>query len=158
VAGPGHAIRDDVLQHGWNPRVQSLTAAYGDDDLDASVLWAVLSGLLDPADHRAAATVAAIELGLRQGPTVYRYQMDDGLPGTEGGFHLCALWLAQTYVLMGRVDDARSLFGQIVDLVGPTGLIPEEYDPVSEQHLGNHPQAYSHLGFIDAALILSSLQ
>lgn len=151
------AIRDDVLAHGWNSQVQSLTSAYGDDDLDASVLWAVLSGLLEPSDHRAAATVAAIELGLRQGPTVYRYRVDDGLPGTEGGFHLCALWLLQTYVLMGREADARTLWAQLVDLVGPTGLLPEEYDPVSERHLGNHPQAYSHLGLIDAAVLLDRL-
>ena len=96
----------------------------------------------------------AIEAELRSGPTVYRYRCDDGLPGSEGGFHLCAAWLIEAYLLTGRRRDAEELFEQMVDAAGPTGLLPEQYDPVAERALGNHPQAYSHLGLIRCALLL----
>ena len=88
----------------------------------------------------------ATEAELRSGSTVYRYHHDDGLPGGEGGFHLCAAWLVEAYLLIGRRDDAEALFSQLVAAAGPTGLLSEEYDPVAERSLGNHPQAYSHLG------------
>src|SRR5207244_8316796 len=65
--------------------------------------------------------------------TVYRYRTDDGLPGFEGGFHLCASWLVDAYLLAGRVDDALDLFRQLVTLAGPTGLLSEQYDPAQER-------------------------
>jgi trehalose 6-phosphate phosphatase len=79
------------------------------------------------------------------------------LPGSEGGFHLCALWLAHAYALVGRQSDAQALFDQVLELAGPTGLLSEQYDPRAERALGNHPQAYSHLGLIRAALVLDRL-
>jgi trehalose 6-phosphate phosphatase len=85
---------------------------------------------------------------------VFRYRYDDGLPGLEGGFHICTTWLIEAYVLTGRIDEAEALFNQLVALVGPTGLLSEEFDPATEKHLGNHPQAYSHLGFIRCAQLL----
>jgi len=148
-------IAADVLAHGWKDEVQAFTAAYDGLELDAASLHVGLSGLLDPADDRFQATVTAIEAGLRSGPTVYRYRRDDGLPGTEGGFHLCTAWLIQAYLLTGRRADAEELFGQLISAVGPTGLLPEEYDPVTERSLGNHPQAYSHLGLIRCAQALA---
>jgi trehalose-phosphatase len=150
-------IAADVLEHGWKPEVRSFTAAYDGLDLDAAALQIGLSGLLPADDERFAATVEAVELRLREGPTVYRYRSDDGLPGSEGGFHLCALWLAQAYALVGRQSDAQALFDQVLELAGPTGLLSEQYDPRAERALGNHPQAYSHLGLIHAALVLDRL-
>ncbi len=91
----------------------AFTAAYDSTDLDAASLHVGLSGLLDPADHRFQATVTAVEAGLRAGGTVYRYRRDDGLPGREGGFHLCTAWLIEAYLLTGRRDDAEELFGQL---------------------------------------------
>jgi trehalose-phosphatase len=148
-------IAADVLEHGWNDQVQAFTAAYDATDLDAASLHIGLSGLLDPVDDRFKATVTAIEAGLRVGPTVYRYRRDDGLHGTEGGFHLCTAWMIEAYLLTGRRADAEELFSQFVGTVGPTGLLPEEYDPITERSLGNHPQAYSHLGFIRCAQLLA---
>ena len=152
------ALRDtiarDVLDHGWNPDVGAFTTAYDGTDLDAASLHVGLSGLLDPADERFRSTVVAIEEVLRSGPTVYRYLRDDGLPGDEGGFHLCTTWLIEAYLKVGRRADAEELFESFVALCGPTGLLPEEYDPVAEQSLGNHPQAYSHLGLIRCARLL----
>jgi trehalose 6-phosphate phosphatase len=150
-------IAADVLERGWKPEVRSFTAAYDGLDLDAAALQIGLCGLLPADDERFAATVEAVELRLREGPTVYRYRSDDGLPGSEGGFHLCALWLAHAYALVGRQSDAQALFDQVLELAGPTGLLSEQYDPRAERALGNHPQAYSHLGLIRTALVLDRL-
>jgi GH15 family glucan-1,4-alpha-glucosidase len=151
-------IRVDVLDHGWNDEVQAFTTAYDGTDLDAASLFVGLSGLIDPADERFQQTVTAIEAELRSGSTVYRYRRDDGLPGTEGGFHICAAWLIEAYLVAGRRDEAEELFAQIVDAAGPTGLLPEQYDPVAERSLGNHPQAYSHIGLIRCANLLAAYQ
>lgn len=150
-------IRDDVLTHGWDEEVGRFTATYGEDDLDASVLTVGLSGLLDPMDPRFVATVAEVERQLRKGATVYRYLTDDGLPGQEGGFHICTTWLVEAMVLTGRPGQARELFDAFLDTVGPTGLLSEQYDPVAEQSLGNHPEAYSHLGLIRCAQLFGRI-
>ena len=113
-------------------------------------------GLVDPTDNRFAGTVEQVESALRSGPTVYRYHYDDGLPGQEGGFHLMTSWLIDAYLLVGRTDDARALFTDLVARVGTTGLLSEEYDPTTDRALGNHPQAYSHLGLINNALNLEA--
>ena len=147
-------IAAQVLGAGWSERAQAYTTAYDGTDLDAASLHIGLSGMLDPFDERFQATVTAIEAQLRSGPTVYRYHRDDGLPGGEGGFHLCTSWLIEAYVLTGRRAEAEELFKHLVDCAGPTGLIPEEFDPVTERALGNHPQAYSHLGLIRCAQLL----
>ncbi|GAC1376361.1 MAG: trehalose-phosphatase [Pseudarthrobacter sp.] len=148
------AIRDEVLREGWDDSARSYTVAYDSPDLDAAVLHIGLSGLLDPRDQRFLDTVTAVERELRVGPTVFRYRYDDGLPGLEGGFHICTTWLIEAYLAVGRIEEAWDLFDQLVNLFGPTGLLPEEYDPSTETHLGNHPQAYSHLGFIRCARLL----
>ncbi|MEQ8768014.1 MAG: trehalose-phosphatase [Planctomycetota bacterium] len=149
------AIAEDVLENGYKKTVRAFTAAYDGFDLDAAALLVGTMGLLDPSDERFLGTVEAIERQLRDGPTVYRYRHDDGLPGSEGGFHICASWLVEAYWLLGRKDEARELFEQIVALRGPTGLLSEQYDPAAGIALGNTPQAYSHIGVIDNALLMS---
>ena len=151
-----HQIAADVILNGWNEQRRSYTTAYGSTDLDASLLWIGLSGLLPPDDSRFVSTLKAVESELRDGQTVYRYRHDDGLPGVEGGFLICTSWLIEAYALIGQIDDARALFDRYLDLCGPTGLLPEQYDSASERLLGNHPQAYSHLGLINAAIALSA--
>jgi trehalose-phosphatase len=148
-------IKADVLEHGWNDEVQAFTTAYDGTDLDAASLFVGLTGLIDPSDERFQSTVTAIEAELRSGSTVYRYRRDDGLPGGEGGFHICAAWLIEAYLITGRRNEAQELFDQLVAACGPTGLLPEQYDPIAERSLGNHPQAYSHIGLIRCANLLS---
>ncbi|MGH3621094.1 MAG: glycoside hydrolase family 15 protein, partial [Sciscionella sp.] len=152
-------IAADVLTNGWKPDAGggtgAFTTAYDGTDLDAASLHVGLSGLIEPSDERFVATVTAVEAELRNGSTVHRYRRDDGLPGDEGGFHLCAAWMIEAYLLIGRLAEAEDLFAQLVGAAGPTGLLPEEYDPVAERSLGNHPQAYSHLGLIRCAQLLS---
>lgn len=148
-------IAEDVTTNGWNEAVGAYTIAYGNNELDAAALWIGLSGLLEPDDPRFVSTVRAVERELRNGPTVYRYRLDDGLPGDEGGFLICTSWLIEAYILIGQLDDAKTLFERYCDLAGPTGLLSEEFDPRTETMLGNHPQAYSHLGLINAALAIN---
>jgi GH15 family glucan-1,4-alpha-glucosidase len=151
-------IRDDVLERGWKKEVGAFTAAYDGTDVDASVLAVGLFGLVDADDERFLRTVEVVERDLREGPTVYRYRGDDGLPGTEGGFHLMTSWLIDAFLATGREADARELFAALTDCAGQTGLFSEEYDPENDRSLGNHPQAYSHLGLIHNALNLAVRQ
>ena len=152
------AIRDDLLTHGWNERVGAFTAAYGEDDVDAAVLQLATSGILPADDERVVATVAVIEHELRRGQVVDRYHYDDGLPGREGGFLICASWLVEALAAAGRGDDARELFARFLDIAGPTGMLAEQYEPDTETSLGNVPQAYSHAGLINGALAVASLR
>jgi GH15 family glucan-1,4-alpha-glucosidase len=151
----GNEIRADLLEHGWKDDPGAFTAAYDGADLDAAALTVGLTGLLEPGDERFDRTVRAVEAELRSGPTVYRYRCDDGLPGFEGGFHLCAGWLVEAYLRTGRRRDAEELFDAYTALAGPTGLLSEQFGPQSGRSLGNHPQAYSHLMLIENALSLS---
>lgn len=148
-------IEQDIFEKGFKPNVNAFTASYEEDWIDAASLHVGLSGLIPPDDPRFVGTVDAVERTLRAGPTVYRYRYADGLPGGEGAFHLCTSWLIQSYALLGRRREAEELFNALADLAGPTGLFAEQYDPAAKQSLGNFPQAYSHLGLIDAALSIS---
>jgi GH15 family glucan-1,4-alpha-glucosidase len=148
-------IHADVLAKGWSERLRSFSAAYGDDDIDASLLQLALVGFLPHDDPRIRSTVAAVERELRTAEIVYRYHHDDGLPGREGGFLLCSAWLIEALVHVDRFDDARLLFDRYVALAGPTGLLAEQFDPTVERALGNVPQAYSHAGLIQSAIALS---
>lgn len=148
-------IARDVLDSGYKADLGHFTAAYDGGDTDAAALAVGLSGLLPPDDERFIRTVEAVERELLRGPIVYRYRSPDGLPGSEGGFYLCNAWLVEAYLLCGRRDDAQELFAATVATAGPTGMLPEEYDPELCVGLGNIPQAYSHLGIIENAISLS---
>ena len=150
-------IAADVLSNGYKQDVGAFTAAYDGVDLDASALCVGLFGLLPPDDKRFTSTVGAIEEHLLNGPTVYRYRSDDGLPGFEGGFHICTAWMVDAYILLGRTDDARRLFEAMAALAGPTGMLSEQYGPKTKRALGNTPQAYSHVGVIESALRLARI-
>ena len=122
---------------GWDrrscPALGCFPPVYGGTVVWSATLHIGLSGLLAPVVERVQATVPASEAELRSGSTVYRYNRDDALPGGEGGFHLCASWLVEAYLGGGRRTEAVELFQQIVDAAGPTGLLPEEYDPITER-------------------------
>ncbi len=147
-------IMADVWAKGYNPGLNCFTGVYSAHHLDAAVLVMGLSGMIAPHDPRYIGTVEAIDKGLRHGPTVYRYRDDDGLPGVEGGLHICTFWLVEALALIGERQRAHDLFEAAVNLVGPTGMMTEEWDPELNMALGNTPQAYSHLGLINAAVRL----
>lgn len=149
------AIADDVLTHGCKSD-QYCAATYDDNEPDAASLAIGLSGLVPPDDPRFRGTVEFVERHLREESTVFRYQYDDDLPGIEGGFNLCTAWLMEAYALLKRWDDAEALFESYVQMARAPGLLAEEYEPETGLGLGNYPQAYSHLGLINAALALSA--
>jgi len=151
-------IAADILKKGYKQEVQAFTAAYDDVDADAAALHVGISGLLPPDDDRFCGTIRLVERSLLEGPTVYRYRCDDGLPGFEGGFHICTSWLIESYLLQGRIKDARALFDQVVALIGRTGMLSEQYGAKSKRALGNVPQAYSHLGLIENAVRLAETE
>jgi GH15 family glucan-1,4-alpha-glucosidase len=112
------------------------------------------SGFLPPDDPRVVGTVEAIERELLQGGLVRRYStqdVDDGGGGREGAFLACSVWLADAYVLTGRLDEAAELFESLLALRNDLGLLAEEYDTVSKRLLGNFPQAFSHIGLVNTA-------
>lgn len=149
-------IRDAILQQGWSERAGAFTQSFGSDDLDAAALLMPIVGLLPGDDPRVRATVDAIadrltdERGL-----VYRYRAEDGLGGGEGTFLLCTFWLAQALARTGEIKRARATFERAAGYANDLGLLAEEVDTQSGELLGNFPQAFSHIGLINAAWEIS---
>jgi len=130
------------------------TQHYDTTDLDASLLLLPIMGFLPPDDERVKATVLAISENLTQHGLVLRYRVestDDGLSGEEGTFSICSFWLVSALVMIGEHDAAEALFEKLLSFAGPMLLYAEEIDATTGQHLGNFPQAFTHLALIDAA-------
>jgi GH15 family glucan-1,4-alpha-glucosidase len=148
------AIHAEVCEKGWNADVGAFTQFYGAAELDASLLMIPLVGFLSADDERVIRTVDTIQKRLMKDGFVLRYANDsgvDGLPGREGMFLPCTLWLIGCLRLMGRLDEATAVFRRVAALVNDVGLISEEYDPVRRRLLGNFPQAFTHVGIVNAA-------
>lgn len=150
------AIREDVLAHGWSPRAGAFTGAYGHQYADAATLVIGLTGLVHRSDPRWASTVAFVRDQLADGGTLRRYLIDDGLPGSEGGWHLCTGWLIESLLTLGRVTEARELFESLISHVRGPGILTEQYDPDHQLAIGNLAQAYSHMAIINAAVAIGS--
>ena len=147
------AIRADVLAHGVDPR-GVLRQHYEGDALDASTLLAALFGFLPGDDERMRATVLTIADELTEGGFVLRYrtgETDDGLSGKEGTFLICSYWLVSALAIVGEIQRARDLMERLLRIASPLGLYAEEFDADTGRHLGNFPQAFSHLALIEAA-------
>jgi GH15 family glucan-1,4-alpha-glucosidase len=147
-------IHDDVCTHGFDGRLGSFVQAYGSTELDASLLLLPSMGFLPGTDPRIRGTIEAVERRLFVDGFVLRYDTatsDDGLPPGEGAFLACSFWLADAYVLIGRVDDARRLFERLLSLRNDVGLLAEEYDTRAKRLVGNFPQAFSHIALVNTA-------
>lgn len=148
------AIHEDVCTHGFDPAIGSFVQSYGSTELDASLLLLPTVGFLPPGDPRVRGTVDAVERRLFVDGFLLRYDTrtsDDGLPGGEGAFLACSFWLADAYVLLKRVDDARRLFERLLGLRNDVGLLAEEYDTRAQRLVGNFPQAFSHIALVNTA-------
>jgi alpha,alpha-trehalase len=152
-------IRAAILERGWNERAGAFTQAFGSEDLDASTLMLVISGFLPGDDPRMKATIDAIAQRLtgKRG-LVYRYLARDGLAGEEGTFLLCTFWLAQAHALADEVEAATATFERAVAVINDVGLLAEEVDPRSGEMIGNFPQAFSHIGLVNAAWAITQAQ
>jgi GH15 family glucan-1,4-alpha-glucosidase len=152
------AIRDtihaDVCHHGYDRERRTFVQAYGEPQLDASLLLIPAVGFLPPDDPRVISTVEAIERDLVEDGFVRRYDTgatDDGLPPGEGMFLACSFWLADAYHLIGRDADAKALLERLLSLCNDVGLLSEEYDVRRRRLVGNFPQAFSHIGLVNTA-------
>ena len=161
-AEPWRTVRDeihvDVCAKAFDLGLGSFVQAYGSKALDASLLLLPLVGFLPPDDPRMIGTVTAIEQRLLVDGFVLRYdtgQGVDGLPPGEGAFLACSFWLADNYILQGRIAEARELFERLVALSNDVGLLAEEYDPRAKRQLGNFPQAFSHVALVNTAFNLT---
>ena len=145
-------IRAAILDRGWSEKAGSFTQAFGSEELDASALMMAIVGFLPGDDPRMKATIDAIAERLTdERGLVYRYLTDDGLEGKEGTFLLCTFWLAHAQALAGEVREARETFQRAASYVNEVGLLSEEVDSGTGELLGNFPQAFSHIGLINAA-------
>ncbi|MEU3143083.1 MULTISPECIES: glycoside hydrolase family 15 protein [unclassified Streptomyces] len=149
-------IRQAVIERGWSERRGAYTQAFDSDELDAAALLMPLYGFLPATDERMYATIEAIARELTDDGLVLRYRLTDdrnvdGLAGSEGTFVLCSFWLASALAQAGCPDRAKVLFDRVVGFANDLGLLAEEIDPRSGELLGNFPQAFSHVGLINAA-------
>jgi alpha,alpha-trehalase len=146
-------IKADVLAHGVSER-GVLRQHYETDSLDASTLLAALFGFLPGDDERLRASVLAVADELSEDGFVLRYrtdETDDGLSGKEGTFLICSFWLVSALAIVGEAQRAQDMMERLLRIASPLGLYAEEFDAATGRHLGNFPQAFSHLALIEAA-------
>jgi GH15 family glucan-1,4-alpha-glucosidase len=148
-----HEIHADILAHGVSDR-GVLRQHYETDALDASTLLAGSFKFFAHDDKRLRNTVFAVADELTENGFVLRYrtdETDDGLSGKEGTFVICSFWLVSALAIVGEMQRARDLMERLLRIASPLGLYAEEFDPQTGRHLGNFPQAFSHLALIEAA-------
>jgi GH15 family glucan-1,4-alpha-glucosidase len=156
------AIKDEVLERGFDEELGSFVQSYDSKRLDASLLTIPLYGFLPADDPRVCGTLEAIRRDLLVDGFVQRYRHDpgvesvDGLPPGEGAFFLCSFWFVDNLILLGELDEANEMFERLLSLRNDLGLLSEEYDPTLRRLVGNFPQAFSHIGLVNTALRLDA--
>ncbi|MGA4634932.1 glycoside hydrolase family 15 protein [Pseudomonas solani] len=152
------AIHDDIWEHFWNADLGHFVQYQGGRSVDAAMLLMPLMRFVGSSDPRWLATLEAIECTLVRDGMVYRYRNDDGhddgLSGREGAFTACSFWYVECLARAGRIQEAHLEFEQLLRFANPLGLYAEEFG-IGGQHLGNTPQALSHLALISAATFLN---
>jgi GH15 family glucan-1,4-alpha-glucosidase len=150
------AIYQQIMEKGWSAERKAFVQYHGATVLDASALMMPITGFAAPGDPQWISTLDAIQHELVSDSLVYRYDPSaspDGLPGAEGTFSICTFWFVDALARSGRVEQARYVFEKMLTYANHLGLYSEEIGPTGE-HLGNFPQAFSHLALINAALTL----
>ena len=151
-------IRRAIEREGWNEEIGSYTSEWGGRDVDASLLLLALYGYFDPKDARMRATFARIQRELCFDELVIRYETQgrDGLPPGEGAFGICSFWVVEYLARIGEVDEAERRFVRLLRHANDVGLFAEEIDPRGGAALGNFPQAFTHVGLVNAALAIDA--
>jgi len=148
-------MRERILAAAWHPEVRAFTGAFGHPALDASVLLLADLGFIDAADPRFVATVDAIERDLKEGVLLMRYREPDDFGEPETAFTVCTFWYINALASVGRREEARELFEDLLSRRNSLGLLSEDLHPQSGELWGNFPQTYSMVGIVDCALRLS---
>jgi len=150
-------IREDIFRNFWNEQMQSFVQSKGTKDLDASVLLMPLMRFISPVDPKWVSTMRAIEASLVEDTLVYRYHPErtniDGIPGREGSFTACSFWYIECLARAGELQKAQLRFEKMLGYANHLGLYSEQLGS-NGQHLGNFPQAFTHLALISAATYL----
>ena len=147
----GH-IKSDIMMRGWNEQKQAFVGYYDSAGLDAASLLIPIVGLLPFDDPRVVANVETVQKGLCSNGLLYRYAGPDGVAGSEGAFLSCSFWLIDSLTAMGRCAEAEAYLDRMLGYSNHLGLFSEEYDPVAGVALGNFPQAFTHIGFINSVI------
>ncbi len=150
-------VRAWILRNGYDERIKSFRRSKSDSQADAANLRIPLLGFLPFDDPRVVGTVDRIRRELADGPFVYRYRADDGVPGSEGAFLPASFWLVECLARQGEKSIARNLWRRLLQAGSPLDLFSEEYDPRGKQLLGNFPQALTHIGILRAATALGEV-
>jgi GH15 family glucan-1,4-alpha-glucosidase len=149
-------IREEILERAWNPKLNSFTGAMEGNTLDASLLRLNEIGFIAADDPRFLGTVSAIERDLRRGDFIYRYSEEDDFGVPENAFVVCTFWYINALAAIGRKDEARGLFENILSCRNVHGLLSEDIDTRTREQWGNFVQTYSMVGIIDSASRLSN--
>jgi GH15 family glucan-1,4-alpha-glucosidase len=149
-------IRTAINAKAWNAELQRFAASLGGNEMDASLLQMLDTRFLPPDDERFLATMAALENELRRGSHVLRYAAEDDFGLPETAFNFCTFWYIEALYLVGRREEARSLFEEMLERRTPAGLLSEDCDLVTGEPWGNYPQTYSLAGLINCAVLLSN--
>ncbi|HKB69840.1 MAG TPA: glycoside hydrolase family 15 protein [Thermoanaerobaculia bacterium] len=148
-------IRDQIVAGAWKPKVGAFVGTHDGDDLDASLLQMATLRFLPSDDARLRQTVATITDRLSDEGWLVRYRLDDGFGRPQVAFIICTFWLIEAFAVTGRIEDAREAMQRVHRALSPLGLLSEDYSPATFRMWGNFPQAYSHVGLIQAAFAAS---
>lgn len=148
-------MRAEIEQRAWNSQIGRFAATLDGSDMDASLLQLVDARFLADDDPRFLSTLEAMERMLRRGSHVLRYATEDDFGMPETAFNFCTFWFIEALYRVGRKEEARTLFSEMLDRRTPAGLLSEDCDPVSGEPWGNYPQTYSLAGMINCAVLLS---
>jgi GH15 family glucan-1,4-alpha-glucosidase len=151
-------IKEEILARGYSESLGAFKQSFEAEVLDASTLLIPTVGLLPYRNPRVLNTVQRLQKELGQDGLLWRYRAPDGLEGSEGAFLLCSFWLLDNLVGQGRLDEAEHLLYRLQGLSNHLGLFAEQYDPQWQEPLGNFPQAFTHIGYINSVLALCKAQ
>jgi len=147
-------IKEEVLKKGWKEKRRAFVQHYETEALDASNLLIPILGFLPFNDPRVTSTIEAIQRELAHNGFLHRYITEDGLSGKEGAFLLCTFWLIDCLIGLKRFDEAEMLLHQMETVANPLGLFSEQYDISWKEAVGNFPQAFTHIGYINSVIAL----
>ena len=153
--GIANDIKEDVLKNGWNEDLQTFTQTYCNSDLDASLLLMAEYGFIDANDPKYHKTVLAVKDALLLNGFVYRYKNQDDFGTPTSSFTICTFWLVQALYRIGKKEDAKDIFENLLSCANHVGLFSEDIHFSTKRLLGNFPQAYSHLALINTATMFS---
>jgi GH15 family glucan-1,4-alpha-glucosidase len=148
-------IKEDIFTNGWDEEVGAFVQYYGSKSLDAAILLMEETGIIEAGDPRYVSTVLRVRESLSVNGFMYRYIDEDDFGRPSGSFILCNFWMVNSLFKIGHTEDAIKLFENIMDCANHLGLLSEHINADSRELLGNFPQAYSHLGLVQSALLIN---